>query len=160
MLLPPVSRLHTGLYKTYLQCHRFWHNILTRISSAMSSPLVLVKLWSPTDCMHLELQNFKRRKRDEKGREKFSVVVEKLCLSRIRDTNMLIIVSLRTAAKHFLCNPLIRHYTSEHARYRRTPTLHTYLFKHRKVKAHLVQWCLKSPWVHKWSSQIWLILMF
>lgn len=35
------------------------------------------------------------------GEERLTVVLEKLCLSRIRDTNMLIIVSHRTAKKHF-----------------------------------------------------------
>lgn len=41
-------------------------------------------------------------KRGEKaGGERLAVVLEKLCLSRIRDTNMLIIVSHRTAKKHF-----------------------------------------------------------
>lgn len=41
---------------------------------------------------------FKKKKR---GEERLAVVLEKLCLSRIRDTNMLIIVSHRTAKKHF-----------------------------------------------------------
>lgn len=37
----------------------------------------------------------------KRGEERLAVVLEKLCLSRIRDTNMLIIVSHRTAKKHF-----------------------------------------------------------
>lgn len=37
----------------------------------------------------------------KRGEETLAVVLEKLCLSRIRDTNMLIIVSHRTAKKHF-----------------------------------------------------------
>lgn len=40
-------------------------------------------------------------KEKEGGEERPAVVLEKLCLSRIRDTNMLIIVSHRTAKKHF-----------------------------------------------------------
>lgn len=44
----------------------------------------------------------KKKKGGEKAREeRLAVVLEKLCLSRIRDTNMLIIVSHRTAKKHF-----------------------------------------------------------
>lgn len=38
---------------------------------------------------------------EKAGEERLAVVLEKLCLSRIRDTNMLIIVSHRTAKKHF-----------------------------------------------------------
>jgi hypothetical protein len=38
----------------------------------------------------------------QKGKkESLAVVLEKLCLSRIRDSNMLIIVSHRTAKKYF-----------------------------------------------------------
>lgn len=46
---------------------------------------------------------FKHRflKKKKGGEETLAVVLEKLCLSRIRDTNMLIIVSHRTAKKHF-----------------------------------------------------------
>lgn len=40
-------------------------------------------------------------KGEKAGEERLAVVLEKLCLSRIRDTNMLIIVSHRTAKKHF-----------------------------------------------------------
>lgn len=41
------------------------------------------------------------RCRFSKMEERESVVLEKLCLSRIRDSNMLIIVSHRTAKKYF-----------------------------------------------------------
>lgn len=87
-------------------------------TTATCVQLVLVRLWSSTDYGGLEMD---LKGRIEGGkRENLSVVLEKLCLSRIRDTNMLIIVSQRTAKKHFPCNPLIRHYTSEHTRYRST----------------------------------------
>lgn len=64
-----------------------------------SPSLVLVRLWSSSDYGVLTWIFFfffiKR------GEERLAVVLEKLCLSRIRDTNMLIIVSHRTAKKHF-----------------------------------------------------------
>lgn len=92
-------------------------------TSAICVQLVLVRLWSSTDYRGFK-DGFKQENREgaERDGENLSVVLEKLCLSRIRDTNMLIIVSQRTAKKHFPCNPLIRHYTSEHTRYRSTRT--------------------------------------
>lgn len=95
-------------------------------ANALSAQLVLVRLWSSSDYGGLEMDLKGEEERGKKQRGSLSVVLEKLCLSRIRDTNMLIIVSQRTAKKHFPCNPLIRHYTSEHARYRSMPTAHTH----------------------------------
>lgn len=106
-------------------------------TSALSAQLVLVRLWGSSDYGGLEMDLKEEESRRKKGRDSLSVVLEKLYLSRIRDTNMLIIVSHRTAKKHFPCNPLIRHYTSEHARDRGTPTAHAYSLSQHAIRL----WC-------------------